>query len=455
MTQTDTLEKYGPEFQAKVLSALIQDVPFVQQVHDVIDSAYFESDANKWIVEQILSYFAEYRKLPTASVFKLELDKVQGDVLKVSVEHHLKMVGRHISADDLDYVKDEFITFCRNQAIKKAILDSVDLAERQEFDEIISRFNDAVNAGAERDFGHDWKADVDSRLLEEVRDTIMTPWDCINNVIDGGLAGGELGVIAAPAGAGKSWMLAAIGANAMRKGKRVLQFTLELNDRYTGLRYDTIFTGIEPRELKNHYDEVKNVVSNIPGEIVIKYFPPQTVNCNRMYTHVQQMEAAGYKPDVILVDYGDLLRSIRKMDARYLELGSIYTELRSLAGELFVPIWTASQTQRSSIDVEIIQADKIAESYSKIMVADFVMSLSRTLNDRDSNTARVHVIKNRFGPDGMTFPVNMNVLEGKIDVYEGDSVMGQTLQEAMKNENIVKKLLYAKYKDHQDKKDLG
>jgi len=453
--RVDTLEKYGAEFQAKVLSALIEDLPFVQQTFDIILPEFFESDANKWIIQFILDYYSKYKKLPTASVFKVEVDKISSDVMKVAVQAQLRTVGRHLSDDDLDYVKDKFLEFCKRQRLKNAILESVNLLEQERWDEIKPIIDSAVAAGAPKDFGHDWKQDIDKRLKQEVRHTVATPWEPINNIMDGGLAPGELGVIAAPVGAGKSWLLAALGANAMKRGKKIVHFSLELNDSYTGLRYDTIFTGIEPSELKNHYDKVKRIIDSVQGEIVIKYFPSQTVGCNKLLAHIRQMEVVGFCPDLIVVDYGDLLRSNRKVEARYRELDSIYTELRSLAGELAVPVWTASQTQRSSISEEVIQADKIAESLNKIMVADFVLSLSRTMMDKTNGTARIHIIKNRFGPDGHTYPAKLVAPKGEIEVYEENSPQGQKLRDAMKNDSIVRKMLYQKYKDSKDEKDLG
>ena len=275
--------------------------------------------------------------------------------------------------------------------------------------------------------------------------------------MDGGLAGGEMGIVAAPSGAGKSWMLSALGAAAMKQGKRVLHFTMELNDTYSGTRYDTIFSGIEPKELKNNYDKLVKIVNKVPGEIVIKYFPSRSITSHTLLAHVQQMEAVGFKPDLLVVDYADLLRASSRAEARYLELGAIYEELRSLAGELYIPCWTASQTQRSSINDEIIQADKIAESYGKIMIADFVMSLSRTSDDKQTNTARVHIIKNRFGPDGITFPAKINILEGEIDVFDESSTQGIQARQAMNSsDNIVKKMLHKKLNDGQgNANDLG
>lgn len=451
--EVETLERFGAEFQSKVLSALIQDAIFVQQTYDIVDPNYFESDSRKWITKTILEYFIEYRVLPTPAVFKVEVNKIQSETLKVSVLSELRSVSQHLTDTDLNYIKDKFLQFCKNQTLKSAIIESVDLLEAHQYDEIKILVDGAMRAGSERDFGHDWKEDIEHRLKDKNRQTIETPWQCLNFLMDGGLAAGELGIIAAPSGAGKSWLLTAMGSAALRKGKKVLHITLELNDTYTGLRYDTIFTGIESKKLKDHVDEVMAAVGEVSGKLKIKYFPSYTVNSHNLMAFLQQLEGAGFVPDLLVIDYADLLRSNSKADARYLELGQIYGELRGVAGELQIPCWTASQTQRSSISEEVIQADKIAESYSKIMVADFVISLSRTLNDKQSNTARVHVIKNRFGPDGITFPAEMDVIKGKIEVYEENSTQGIKARQQMdQSDAIVKSVLKKKLQDHQASK---
>jgi replicative DNA helicase len=158
----------------------------------------------------------------------------------------------------------------------------------------------------------------------------------------------------------------------------------------------------------------------------------------------------GHEPDLILVDYADLLRGMGlKNDAavRHI-LGDIYEDLRGMSGEFQIPIWTASQSNRSSLEDEIIGAEKIAESYAKIMTADFVMSLSRKIEDKIANTGRVHVIKNRFGPDGMTYPTTMNTSIGKIDIYDSSSITGQAVQKKQDNgSEYTRKLLAKKYKD--------
>jgi hypothetical protein len=167
--------------------------------------------------------------------------------------------------------------------------------------------------------------------------------------------------------------------------------------------------------------------------------------------HIENLISNKMKPDIMLIDYADLMRSAEKSDSRHEELGQIYKELRGLSGDLNIPCWTASQTQRSSIQDEIIQADKIASSYEKIMNADLVISLSRKLEDKANHTGRAHLMKNRFGSDGITLPVYMNTGIGRIEIYDENSSKGILLKKQMQaGETMLRNTLKKKFQELQD-----
>lgn len=455
MTQTDTnidtLAKYGQTFQSKVLATLLSSTEFLQQSLDVLNPKFFESQAGQWIVEKTMDYFLDYKSVPTLEVFKIELDKIQDDVLKIAVKEQLRSAFQRKNDDDLEYVKDGFLDFAKNQALKDAIIKSAELLQAGRYNEIKTIVDTALKSGQPRNIGHDWKKDIEIRLAGETRNVIATGWDAIDLLIGGGLAAGELGVIAAPSGIGKSWALATVGANAAKAGKRVVYYTLELNENYVGLRFDTIFTGIEPGNIPNNADQVRDVVEAITGDIIIKYYPPSAITTHTIRAHVEHLISNKMKPDIMIIDYADLMRSTERSDARHEELGQIYKELRGLSGELGIPCWTASQTQRSSIQDEVIQADKIASSYEKIMNADLVISLSRKLEDKANHTGRAHVMKNRFGADGVTLPVYMNTSVGKIEIYDENSSKGILLKKQMQaGEGMLKKALAKKFNELHD-----
>jgi hypothetical protein len=246
-----------------------------------------------------------------------------------------------------------------------------------------------------------------------------------------------------------TWVLAAIGAAAVRAGKTVVHYSMELSESYVGRRYDTIFTSIPSSELADNRDVVRSKIGKLNGKLMIKYFPPKGVTSRKLEAHIEKMINSGNKPDLVIVDYADLMLShSSKSDSTYAEQGGIYIDLRGMAGELKLPVWTASQTQRSAVDSEIIEGDKIADSYAKIMNADFVMSVSRRSKDKVSNTARFHIIKNRFGMDGITFPSKMDTHRGVIEVYEADSANGiNATKQSEKGELLEKQTLHKKYVD--------
>jgi replicative DNA helicase len=452
----DNLKKFGSEFQIKCISGLVSDKTFIERISDILEPDSFETDAHKFIVKETISYFLQYKDLPTLAVFKVKVDSIENELLKQSVVEQLRLVYQKISDTDLKYIKEQFLEFCKNQKIKNAIMESVDHLKSGQYDKIKHVVDLAMKAGMERNIGHEYMVDIDKRMSMMARKSIKTNWTEVDNIMDGGLAGGELGIITACAGSGKSWVLAKMGAEAMRQGKNVLHYTLELNENYVGLRYDACFTGIDFQNIRNNIDIVKKKIAEVPGKLIIKYFPIKTVSAHSLKLHAERIQTLGTKIDLIIVDYADILRPSQsdRNSNSYSEAGGIYEELRGVAGELQVPIWSASQSNRAAMDEDIIQANNIADSYRKIMTADFVMSLSRKVNDKQANTARFHVIKNRFGPDGLTFPSKMNAGCGQIEIYSENSKEGMgILNEMMDGENQVKKALKSKWNVHNNDDD--
>jgi replicative DNA helicase len=448
---TDKLSEYGWGFQVKVIASMFTDRIFLQQIADIIRPDYFESDANIWLLEVILNHFHEYKTPPSKDVLKVRLTELSDDgpeaVMKAAILEQLKDVFRYMESDDLTFVKDEILNFCKNQEIKRAIMDSVSLLKQGNYDQIKTKIDTAMKAGADTNIGLDYKVNIASRYAEASRHTITTGWDVIDDLMDGGLAPGELGVVMAPAGIGKSWMLINIGANAIKAGHTVIHYTLELNENYVGQRYDSVLTGINAQSLKHHQDTVEDKMKSLRGDLIVKYFPTKSVGVLGLKAHLEKTMMLGKKPDLVIVDYGDLLKINAKKD-KHEALEELYEELRGMAGEYSIPVWTASQAGRSALEEDVIEADKIASSYGKVMVADFLMSLSRKVEDKMSGTGRGHVIKNRFGPDGITLPSKINTNNGQFQFFEPQTAQGKQTTQTMKTgENIMKKNLAQKFKD--------
>lgn len=440
----DNLHKFGLEFQVKIIAGILTDKAFLERVSDIIEVAAFENEAHQWILKEIIQYHIDYKDLPTLQVFKVRIDTIENEVFKLAVVDQLKNVYMKISEKDLQFVREQFLEFCKNQKLKNAIMDSVDYLKSGEYEKIKSLVDVAMKAGMERNLGHNYHVDVATRMSEMCRKTISTGWEVVDSLMDGGLGPGELGVIVAPAGIGKSWLLCSLGAKAMKSGKNIAHFTLELNENYVGLRYDCCFTGIDFQQIKHEQDAVEAALKRIDGKLFVKYFPLKTVSAQSLKFHIERIQTlTGIKIDEMIVDYADILRPIEKEknSNSYSEAGGIYEELRQAAGELQIPVWTASQTNRSGGQEDVVQAHNIADSYRKIMTADFVLSVSRNTEDKANNTARCHVIKNRFGPDGITLYAKMNTGNGDIQLFDAKSTQSLEIQSKMEAKTDVKALL--------------
>jgi len=446
---TDKLQDFGHTFQIKSIASLMKNQSFLEQIHDILDEKHYDNDSLKWVVKECKKYYDEYRKCITLDVFKVKTSEVKNDVQKVAIVENLKEVFRHMESPDLEFIQDKALDFFKNQTLKSAIIQSVDILESKgDFEQIKRLVDDALNAGTERNIGHEYIEHIEDRYSETARTTVPTGWDVIDDLTQGGLGGGELGVIVAPAGVGKTWVLAAIGANSMKMGRHIVHYTLELNEAYVGLRYDSIFTGIANQNLKYHKEDVQGEMDKLKGDLVIKYYPTKSASVNTLSAHLKRLTTLGTKVDMVVVDYADILKDTGGAREVRHALGNIYEDLRGMAGEFQIPVWTASQANRSALDEDVIEATKVSESYQKIMTADFVMSLSRKVEDKIGNTGRFHVIKNRFGPDGITFPAKVNTNTGKMEIYEGNSVGGKEQQGKIDNrDNLMKKMLSNRYED--------
>ena len=447
----DTFLIYGHSFQVKVIALLINDYDYLSSIYDIIETNYFDSDSSKWIVKDVQAYFEQYKTNPTWEAMVIRVKEIPQELLRTAVAMMLKDAYDLRASTDLQQVKDLSLKFCVNQEFVAALNDGVNLVQKGDYDGMRGRLDKAMKAGIKKDLGQKYKEALDLRMDESARRTIPTPWDVINDITDGGSSSGDLFVIVAPPGVGKTWGLVNVGAHALSLGKTVIHYSMELQESYVGRRYDAKLSGISAQNLKYHKDDIQSAIDAISGNLIIKYYPPKNASIQTLRSHIQSCILQGYKPDLVIVDYADLIKPMTGFKEIRHQLENIYEDLRSLAGEFGIPFWTASQANRSSADSEIIGGDKIAEAYSKLMVADFVISLSRRAQDKIGSSGRWHIIKNRFGPDGITFPSKMNTSTGLIQLFEESTPQGKQAKEDMKGGDItMRRILGQKYKDMKD-----
>jgi len=144
------------------------------------------------------------------------------------------------------------------------------------------------------------------------------------------------------------------------------------------------------------------------GSLIIKEYPTKSASTNTIRAHLSRLVKRGIVPGLVIVDYADLLRPVTVRKEKRNELESIYEELRALSTEFSCPIWTASQTNRSGLNAEVITMEQISEAFNKCFVADFIFSVSRTIEDKQKNLGKIFIAKNRNGPDGMIYPIFMD-----------------------------------------------
>ena len=449
----NNINQYGTEFQIKVLSSLLTHKEFLTNIHDIVSEEYFENNAQKWTIKEILKYYDKYHTTPSLEVLKVELQKLDNDVLKVSIKEQLKQA--YVTSDeDLEYVQEEFTNFCKNQQLKKALMTSVDLLKAGDFEGIRHIVDNALKAGQDKNVGHEYNKNIEDRYRKNSRITIPTPWDRINELLQGGLGNGDFGLIFGNPGGGKSWSLVALGGYAVRLGYNVIHYTLELGEDYIGKRYDSFFTKIPVTKIDSFKSKVEEVIPQLPGKLVIKEFPTGRATMSTIESHINKCTNMGVKPDLVVIDYVDLLAGKRKTRERKDEIDDIYSSAKGLARQLSIPIWSVSQVNRAGAQDKIIEGDKAAGSYDKMMISDFAMSLSRKKEDKVNGTGRFHIMKNRYGMDGLTFSVSAETSAGHFEVFDYRDSEEETLAPKTASnkfdtdvDNYDKQMLWKKLKE--------
>jgi replicative DNA helicase len=411
--------RYGKSFQEGLVQLIFEDRPFADQITEVLDVEFLELEYLRAFVAKIVEYRTKYGKHPSTnamiSILRTELDR-ETEVTQQQVRDYFARVHTNEIADDIDYIKETSLDFCRKQKLKEAMMKSVNLLQTCSFDEISKVINDALKLGSENNFGHDFIADFEERYKPRFRLPVTTGWDEIDNITSGGLGRNELGVVIAPTGAGKSMALVHLGSEAIKEGKTVVHYTLELQDTVVACRYDSCITQYPLSDLSNFKDEIYEEIKDLDGTLIVKEYPTKSASTNSIKAHLSRLVKRGIEPGMIIVDYADLLRPVVIRKEKRAELESIYEELRGISNEFNCPVWTASQTNRSGLNAEVVTMEQISEAFNKCFVSDFICTLSRTIEDKQNNRAKMFIAKNRNGPDGMIYDLFMDTSNVSIKI---------------------------------------
>ena len=405
--EQETFLKFGKKFQENMCQLMLEDRPFFDQISEVLKIEFFELKYLQIFAQLLINYRSEYDTHPNHEVMEAILRTQLNHCNPAAADQVRNFFSRIMKKDrveEAEFVKDKSLDFCRKQVLKGAMMESIKLIKSSSFDEIEKVIQDALKLGTDNNFGHEYHKDALKRFEHISRDPITTGWDRMNEICKGGLGKNELGVVIAPTGAGKSMVLVHLAAQAVKQGKTVVYYTLELKDTVVGNRFDSILTGIPLNELRQRKNEVLSKVADIEGTLIIKEYPTKSASVQTIKNHIEKLKKRGVYPDMILVDYADLLRPDRNGREKRHELEETYESLRGLAQIYEMPVWTASQTNRSGLNAEVITMESISEAFNKCFVADFIFSLSRTMQDKQNNKGRIFIAKNRNGADGLVFP---------------------------------------------------
>jgi len=422
--------KYGKSFQEKIFQAFIADTSWAAQMIEVMTPTFFEQEYVRYLTSKYFSYYKKYKCFPTLplliTIIRDDLREGNDIVLKDQIVEFLHRVKTNPDVGDLCFVKDKSLDFCKKQALREALEDAVDLIATEKYESVVTLMKEAISKGTPSTVGHNFFEDCESRFTIVNRNTCPTGIKEIDakDVLNGGLGRGEIGVVTAPTGVGKSHFLVHVGCEALRVGKNVIHYTFELSENAVGIRYDSNLCSIPSNQVIERKSEVLSKYENNDlGRLIIKEYPTGSATVLTLRNHIEKLLLKGFVPSLIVVDYADIMRSSRSYDSLRHELKLVYEELRNMSMDMGVPIWTASQANREAANASVVGLENMAEAYGKAMVADVVVSLSRKPLEKSSGCGRLFVAKNRAGRDGILFPIYLDTSMSKIKIMENADEM--------------------------------
>lgn len=458
------------DFQEKIVQAMLTDRVWAAQIAEVIDIEYFEYAYLRLLSGKYFDHYQQYKEFPSlelmVTIIKEDLINSNDKVLADQIVTVLKNTRAKKDLGDLGLVKDLTLKFCRQQGFKKALIDCTQLIDTEEhYDRAVEIVKKAISAGQVQSPGMSLEDDIEARYSETFRETIktniQTPSGNVSlderKFLNGGTGNGELYTVIANSGVGKSHVLVHIGAEALSQGKNVLHFSMELRERAIGVRYDSHLLKINSLDCPDYKFEIKKFYQENAGKIGklrIKEFPTGTATVNTLRAFIDKLALENFRPDLLVVDYAGIMRSSSKYELERLELKKIYEELRGLAQELDLGIWTACQSNREGADAEIITMKNMAESYAQSHICDFVMGFGRPEAQKATGFGTLFVAKNRNGIDGVQFKVKIDTAQSRLVMLSEDEIKNVTAESQKKEEdemNFVRRT----YKELNTKKILG
>lgn len=440
----DKLGYLGIDFQYRLLQQILVDRKFGETIIDILTPNYFEDVFLRSVAGKIKDNYEKYETIP--DINSLESILFENIIDNVDKEMYISNLKRIKNAELNNGLRTQDIAlkFCKQQELKKSvrqiqsIIEKGDLDSFHECEDILKK---ALEVGNAKDDGIDVFDDIRSVLSEDFRDPIPTGIDGLDSYMDGGLAKGELAVILAPTGVGKTTMTTKIVNHAKNIGKNVLQIFFEDNPKVIQKKHLACWMGgkYTMNELIDHEEEVFSVADemcNRPGMIKLKKFPSDSTTIPMIRQYIKKLIAQGFTPDMVILDYIDCVQSSKQFKESWDAEGNVMRQFETMLSELNIAGWTAVQGNRSSLTAETVDSSMFGGSIKKAQIGHFIVSIAKTLEQREAGTANMAILKSRFGQDGIVFE-DILFDNARIQIsMVGEQSNGNTFLESKENKKI-------------------
>jgi replicative DNA helicase len=439
----------GNTFQLQLINQIIVDKDFSSSIMDVIESIYFDNKYFKIILQMIKEYHKKYESTPNFDILEqiIKSEVTQEMVAKIVLDTLTQI--KEAPFEGTTFVQEKALKFCKQQELQKAMDKAQKIITQGDFesyDKVEGLVRDALQVG-EIDKGQtDIFSDLDTVLDEDYRHPIPMGIAGIDKLLKGGLAKGEIGVILAPTGVGKTTILSKISNTAFNLGYNVLQIFFEDNPKIIQRKHFTMWTGIEPDNLVKNKEEVMSKITEIketmPNRLILKKLASDTMTMSQIKNQVRKMIADGIKIDMVLLDYIDCVLPESSSKDEWKAEGSVMRGFEAMCHELNLVGWTATQGNRSSISSEVVTTDQMGGSIKKAQVGHVIISVAKTLQQKEMGLATIAITKSRLGQDGVVFEnckFNNELLE--IDTESSVTFLGFEEQQEERKRDRVKELL--------------
>ena len=438
----------GHSFQLKLINLIITDKSFFTSIIDVVIPKYFDNQYFKLIMQLVKEYYQNYQIAPTFDALdQLTRIEISSEMAKKYVFDMLKEV-KDASFEDHLFIKEKAIKFCKQQELKKAIRKVESIMEKGDFesyDMCEEYIREAIQAGEVNNEDFEVFTQMEKLLEEDYRHPLPTGIDGLDNILNGGLAKGEIGVVLAPTGVGKTTMLTRFANTAFNMGYNVLQIFFEDNPKIIQRKHFTCWTGIVNDELSNHKETVLDKADEMKktgGKLILKKLPSDEMTMLQIKNQVRKIEADGAKLDMILIDYIDCILPDRAFNDEWKGEGSVMRKFEGMCHELDLAGWTATQGNRTSISSEVVTTDMMGGSIKKAQVGHVIISVAKTLQQKELGLATIAIVKSRLGRDGVIFE-NCKFDNGtlEIDTESTQTFLGFEQEKTNRNRDRVTQAL--------------